>query len=88
MIATQWLASLAAYAGVFLVVFIPLSFISHRFSESGEKFAHRPAGPGAGHRFRRGAGLVIVGLAYIGLYLFRAGRTTSPRWFTQPAPCR
>src|SRR5215475_7109715 len=33
MIDTVWLANVAAYAGVFMVVFIPLSFMSHRFSQ-------------------------------------------------------
>ena len=55
MIASPWLAAAAAYAGVFLVVLIPLSFISYRFAESVQAFAHRAARPGAGRRLRRGA---------------------------------
>ena len=42
LISTPWLGSLAAYAGVFLIVLIPLAFISHRFSES---VKHSALGP-------------------------------------------
>ncbi len=34
MIGSPWLAALAAYAVVFLAVLIPLSFMSHRFSQT------------------------------------------------------
>jgi membrane protein required for colicin V production len=64
-IATPWLASLAAYAGIFLVVVIPLSFIGHRFSET---VKHSPIGPldrGLGIAFGVVRGLVIVAVAYI-----------------------
>jgi len=64
-IATPWIASLAAYAGIFLVVVIPLSFIGHRFSET---VKHSPIGPldrGLGIAFGVVRGLVIVGVAYI-----------------------
>src|SRR5579884_4090126 len=42
MVTEAWLASLFAYAAVFLAVFIPFAFISHRFSES---VKHSPIGP-------------------------------------------
>jgi len=64
-IATPWIASLAAYAGIFLVVVIPLSFIGHRFSET---VKHSPIGPldrGLGIAFGVVRGLVIVAVAYI-----------------------
>src|ERR1700761_7261185 len=70
MIATPWLASLAAYAGIFLVVFIPISFISHRFSET---VKHSPIGPldrALGIAFGVVRGLVIVGLAYMAFTYF------------------
>jgi membrane protein required for colicin V production len=70
MIATPWLASLAAYAGIFLVVFIPISFISHRFSET---VKHSPIGPldrALGIAFGVVRGLVIVGLAYLAFTYF------------------
>ena len=69
-IATPWVASLAAYAGIFLVVLIPLSFIAHRFSES---VKHSPIGPldrALGIAFGVVRGLVIVGLAYMAFTYF------------------
>lgn len=64
-ISTPWLAALAAYAGIFLVVVIPLSFIGHRFSET---VKHSPIGPldrGLGIAFGVVRGLVVVAVAYI-----------------------
>ena len=69
-IATPWLASLAAYAGIFLVVVIPLSFIGHRFSET---VKHSPIGPldrALGIAFGVVRGLVIMGLAYLAFTYF------------------
>ena len=69
-IATPWMASLAAYAGIFLVVLVPLSFIAHRFSES---VKHSPIGPldrALGIAFGVVRGLVIVGLAYMAFTYF------------------
>jgi uncharacterized membrane protein required for colicin V production len=69
-IETPWIASLAAYAGIFLVVVIPLSFIGHRFSET---VKHSPIGPldrGLGIAFGVVRGLVIVGLAYMAFTYF------------------
>src|SRR3954470_14781649 len=34
LVSQPWLASLLAYAAVFLAVFIPFAFMSHRFSQS------------------------------------------------------
>ena len=69
-IATPWIASLAAYAGIFLLVLIPLSFMAHRFSES---VKHSPIGPldrALGIAFGVVRGLVIVGLAYMAFTYF------------------
>src|SRR6201996_1679859 len=69
-ISTAWLASLVAYAGTFLAVFIPLSFISYRFSET---VKHSPIGPldrALGIAFGVVRGLVIVGLAYLAFTYF------------------
>jgi uncharacterized membrane protein required for colicin V production len=59
-----WLASLLAYAGVFLVVFIPLAVISRRFSNSVKRSAIGLLDRVAGIGFGVVRGLVIVGLAY------------------------
>src|ERR1700749_4217611 len=42
LIGNPWLAAVAAYAIVFLAVLIPLSFMSHRFSQT---VKHSPIGP-------------------------------------------
>ena len=70
MIATRWLAPVAAYAGVFLVVFIPLSFMSHRFSQSVKNSPIGPLDRGLGIAFGVVRGLVVVGIGLSGVYLF------------------
>src|SRR4051812_24680052 len=70
LIATPWIGSLAAYAGVFLVIFIPLSFMSHRFSET---VKHSPIGPldrALGVAFGVVRGLVVVALGYLAFTYF------------------
>lgn len=77
-----WLASLLAYAAVFLAVFIPLAFISHRFSES---VKHSPIGPldrAAGVAFGVVRGMVLVGLAYLAFTYFVPIRQ-HPHWVTE-----
>jgi uncharacterized membrane protein required for colicin V production len=77
-----WLASLIAYAAVFLAVFIPFAFMSHRFSET---VKHSPIGPldrAAGVAFGVVRGLVIIGLAYLAFTYFVAIRN-QPRWLTE-----
>ena len=82
MVKEAWLASLIAYAAVFLAVFIPSAFMSHRFSES---VKHSPIGPldrAAGVAFGVVRGLVIVGLAYLAFTYFVAIRS-QPHWVTE-----
>jgi membrane protein required for colicin V production len=82
LVTAPWLASLLAYAGVFLAVFIPLAFLSHRFSES---VKHSPIGPldrAAGVAFGVVRGLVLVGLAYLAFTYFVPIRN-HPRWLTE-----
>ena len=82
MVKEAWLAGLIAYAAVFLAVFIPFAFMSHRFSES---VKHSPIGPldrAAGVAFGVVRGLVIVGLAYLAFTYFVAIRS-QPRWLTE-----
>jgi membrane protein required for colicin V production len=78
----DWLASLLAYAAVFLGVFIPLAFLVSRFSEG---VKHSPIGPldrVAGLAFGIVRGLVIVALAYLAFTYFVPIRN-QPRWVTQ-----
>jgi len=82
MVAEAWLASAIAYAAVFLAVFIPLAFMSHRFSES---VKHSPIGPldrAAGIAFGVVRGLVLVGLSYLAFTYFVPIRS-QPGWMTE-----
>src|SRR6266566_1699563 len=64
-ISPPWLEWIAVFAGTFLVVFIPLSIMSHRLSEVVKKSEVGPIDRTFGLVYGVGRGLVIVGLAYI-----------------------
>jgi membrane protein required for colicin V production len=81
-ISTYWLASLVAYAGVFLAVFIPLSFISYRFSESVKNSPIGPLDRALGVAFGVVRGLVVIALAYLAFTYFEPIRD-QPRWLTE-----
>jgi len=66
----DWLASLLAYASVFLAVFIPFAFMSHRFSQTVKNSPIGPLDRAAGVGFGVVRGLVIVGLAYMAFTYF------------------
>src|ERR1700741_537706 len=61
----KWLGDFIAYAGVFLIVLVPLSFLSFRFSESIKKSPVGPVDRTLGFVFGIGRGLVLVALPYI-----------------------
>lgn len=76
---TSWLADAVAYAGVFLVVLIPLSFVSYRLSEG---VRHSPVGTldrSLGIVFGLLRGLVLVAIAYIVFSLIVVPRD-QPGW--------
>ena len=81
MITTPWLADVAAYAGVFLVVFIPLSFMSHRFSQTVKNSPIGPLDRGLGIAFGVVRGLVVVGICYIAFTKFEPP-SQQPHWLT------
>src|SRR4051812_27283247 len=64
-ISIPWLGSLAAYAGVFLVFFVPLAFLSHRFSQSVRHSAIGTLDRLLGVGFGVVRGLAVVGLIYL-----------------------
>jgi len=74
-------AALLAYAGVFLAVFIPLSFLSHRMSQSVKNSPIGPLDRALGLAFGVVRGLVIVGLAYLAFTYFVPVKD-QPRWMT------
>ena len=51
----RWSATLSPMRAIFLVVLVPLSFISYRFSREREEFAGRCGGPRTRHHLRHGA---------------------------------
>ena len=69
-VTTPWLASLIAYAVVFLIIFIPLSFMSHRFSESVKNSVIGPLDRALGIAFGVVRGLVAVALVYLAYTYF------------------
>ena len=69
-VATGWLAGLIAYAVVFLIVFIPLSFMSHRFSESVKNSPIGPLDRALGIAFGVVRGLAVVALVYLAYTYF------------------
>ena len=82
LVAEAWLASAIAYAAVFLAVFIPLAFMSHRFSESVKNSPIGPLDRAAGIAFGVVRGLVILGLAYMAFTYFVPIRN-HPKWLTE-----
>ena len=64
-IAPAWVEWLAVFVGTFLLVFIPLSIMSHRISELVKKSEIGPVDRTLGLVFGIARGLVIVGLAYL-----------------------
>ena len=75
----QWLAPVAAYASVFLVVLVPLSFMIHRLSQTVKHSSIGPLDRGLGIAFGVVRGLVIVGLAYLAFTYFTPVRQ-QPDW--------
>ncbi len=69
-VSTAWLAGLIAYAVVFLIVFIPLSFMSHRFSESVKNSPIGPLDRALGIAFGVVRGLAVVALIYLAYTYF------------------
>ena len=79
---TDWLASLMAYTAVFLAVFIPFAFMSHRFSQSVKSSPIGPLDRAAGVAFGVVRGMVIVGLAYMAFTYF-VPIAKQPHWITE-----
>lgn len=77
-----WLATLLGYASVFLAIFIPFAFISHRFSETVKNSPIGPLDRAAGIAFGVVRGLVILGLAYTAFTYF-VPIPKHPKWLTE-----
>jgi membrane protein required for colicin V production len=68
-ISPPWLAWIAVFVGTFLIVFIPLSILSHRLSALIKASEIGPVDRALGLVFGAGRGLIIVGLGYIAFAL-------------------
>src|SRR5690349_12679198 len=79
---SDWLAGLIAYSAVFLAVFIPFAFMSHRFSQSVKSSPIGPLDRAAGLAFGIVRGLVIVGLAYL-TFTYFVPIAKQPLWITE-----
>jgi membrane protein required for colicin V production len=82
LVSADWLASLIAYAVVFLAVLIPLSFMTHRFSQTVKGSPIGPFDRALGAAFGLIRGLVIVGLAYIA-FTWVVPVAKQPQWLAR-----
>lgn len=76
-----FLGQLIGYAAIFLVVLIPLSFISFRFSESVKHSQVGTLDRSLGAAFGVVRGLAIIGLAYIA-FTFVVSVAKQPEWLS------
>jgi membrane protein required for colicin V production len=67
---TPLVGNLVAYAGIFLAVLVPLSFVSYRFSENVKNSPVGAADRALGVIFGVVRGLALVGIAYIFFSMF------------------
>jgi membrane protein required for colicin V production len=77
--AHDWEGAAIAYLGVFLVVMLPLQFMSHRFAETVRRSEIGPIDRSLGAVFGLLRGLAIVGIGYLLFTVFVPIRD-QPRW--------
>jgi membrane protein required for colicin V production len=81
-ISTPLLGPILAYAGIFLVVLVPLSFVSYRLSERVRNSLVGTLDRSLGVPFGVVRGLVLIGIAYLAISLVIPARA-QPDWLTQ-----
>ncbi len=81
-VAPAWLADIAVIVGVFFIILIPLSYVSHRIAHTVRQTEIGPVDRALGLIFGIGRGLVIVGLAYI-VFSVLVPPQNHPAWLTQ-----
>lgn len=82
LIETAWIATVVGYGIVFVAIFIPISFASHRFSQNVKRSAVGPLDRVLGATFGIVRGLAILGIAYLVFTAFVPIRD-QPRWLTE-----
>jgi membrane protein required for colicin V production len=80
-VSPEWLATLLGYGVIFLVVLIPLSFVSHRFSQGVKRSPVGAIDRALGFAFGFIRGLAIVGIAYL-VFCMVVPIRTQPEWMT------
>lgn len=81
-IEVEWMADAAAIVGLFLIILIPLSFISYRLTEVSRKAKAGPLDRALGFVFGLGRGLVVLAIAYIVLIQFMP-EDEQPAWIQE-----
>jgi membrane protein required for colicin V production len=82
MISPPWFGVAVGYGAVFLVVVIPLSFMSFRFSEGVKKSQVGPLDRALGGAFGVVRGLAIIGIAYL-VFSMMVPIPSQPGWITR-----
>ena len=82
MISPPWFGEVVGYGAVFLVVVIPLSFMSFRFSEGVKKSQVGALDRAAGGAFGVVRGLAIIGIAYL-VFSMIVPIPSQPGWITK-----
>ncbi len=81
-ISPDWLADFGVFVGIFMIVLIPLSYMSHRFAETVKRTEIGPVDRALGFVFGVGRGLVIVGLAHI-VFSILVPPQSQPSWLME-----
>ena len=81
-IEAEWLADAVAVVGLFLIIMIPLSFISFRVTEMVKKSGGGPLDRALGFVFGLGRGLLVLAIAYILLVQFLP-EDEQPAWIQE-----
>jgi len=79
---SPWAALILGYASAFLVVVIPLSFVSYRFAENVRRSPVHTLDRSLGFVFGVVRGLVIIGLAYV-VFSRIVPVSSQPGWITK-----
>ena len=79
---SHWVAMILGYASAFLVVVIPLGFISYRFSENVRRSPVHTLDRSLGFAFGVVRGLVIIGIVYL-VFSIIVPVPRQPPWISQ-----
>jgi membrane protein required for colicin V production len=78
----ETVATIAAYAAIFVLALIPLSYISFRIAEGVQGSAIGPVDRLLGFVFGAGRGLVVLGIGYL-VFVSLVSEARMPDWFKE-----